>query len=355
MESRMNLPKVAIFSLPLIMMLFIHGCAAKYTVKAQQPAITLQWPFQPAKPKAVYVHSFTGFSKAKSSVSLMKSFVYGSSNDNADAFLLPVAVATASDGRIAVADTGRRCVHLYMPAAKRYVRLYGDGKQKIASPVGLIFDDAFRLYISDSTGKVFVYDNQGNPSKVITNVGDQQLQRPTGIAYSPTKKLLFIVDTLKDKIFAVDSNGKAAFSFGERGVKNGQFNYPTHLFRSSSGKLYITDSMNFRVQIFDESGNFVGAFGHHGDGSGDLALPKGIAADPDGAIFVADGLLDNVQLFSEKGTFLLTIGQRGTDFGEFWLPSGIFIDELSNLYVCDTYNHRIQVFRITEHYDVGSL
>lgn len=332
------------------LVLLASGCATQWKLHTAQPAVGLQWPYEPNKAKLTYVESLTGLTRNPNAGSVLKAIVFGSESEGRNAFVLPVAVATAGDGRIAVADLGRRCVHLFVPAEQRYIELTGSERERISSPVGVTFDENSRLYVADSAGVVFAFGPDGALLFIIQSAGPDRLLRPTGVAYSPSKKLLYVVDTLANKVHAFNTSGEPAFSFGERGDAVGQFNFPTHLFRSASGELYVTDALNFRVEIFDEDGKFLGVFGHHGDGSGDLALPKGIAVDRDGIIYVVDGLFDNVQLFNRHGDFLLTLGQRGTSFGEFWLPSGAFISDKGELYVCDTYNQRIQVFRITERY-----
>ena len=249
---------------------------------------------------------------------------------------------------------GGRCVHLYLPAQQRYLRLTGSDQTRIASPVSVVFDEDLRLYVSDSAGQVLAFGADGTLLFTLTRAGSAPLQRPTGLTYSSAKHLLYVVDTLANKVHALRTNGDLAFSFGERGNEAGRFNFPTHICRSAAGELYVTDALNFRIQIFDEEGHAVGAFGRHGDGSGDLAIPKGVAVDRDGVVYVVDGLFDNVQLFNRQGAFLLTLGKRGTDFGEFWLPSGAFMSDTGELYVCDTYNRRVQVFRVTEGYGDGA-
>jgi DNA-binding beta-propeller fold protein YncE len=330
------------------------GCATTWTVRSTPSAIALQWPFQPAKPKLTFVASLDGFSQRQGSGDALRAFVYGRDRTQRGGFVLPVAVARGGDGRIAVADLGRRCVDLYIPAEKRYVQITGGKKDVLVSPVGVVFDEAFRLYVSDSSGKVFGFDAQGVFRFAVTRAAADPFLRPTGLAYSPTKKLVYVVDTLANRVHALDTNGSGVFSFGRRGDEAGGFNYPTHIFRSSAGELYVANTLAFRIEIFDEDGNARGSFGRHGDGSGDLAMPKGIAVDKDGVVYLVDGLFDNVQLFNRQGDFLLTLGRRGTEAGEFWLPSGAFIGDNGELYVCDTYNRRVQVFRITERYESSS-
>jgi DNA-binding beta-propeller fold protein YncE len=331
---------------------FGPGCASTWVLKTNEPAVALQWPFPPNPAKLTYVRSLTGLVADDTAATVVTRIVFGKEDEARNAFVLPVAVAVGGDGRLAVADMGRKCVHLYLPGAQRYVRLSGSDDDPISSPVGVVFDDESRLFVTDSSGKVLAFDASGKPLFTLRRAGEKPLERPTGIAYSPEKKLLYVVDTLAHAVHAFRPDGEAAFSFGARSDAEGGFNFPTHIFRSSAGELYVTDALNFRIGIFDETGKPLGSFGHHGDGSGDLAMPKGVAVDRDGIVYVVDGLFDNVQLFYRMGRFLLTLGGRVTDHAEFWLPSGAFIagDQLS---VCDTNNGRVQIFRITEGYGNG--
>jgi sugar lactone lactonase YvrE len=330
------------------------GCAAPYMVKESRPAIALQWPFQPNPAKVTYERSLTGLARRASGFrSALRGIVYGRDKGDENAFILPVAVATAADGRMAVADLGRRCVHLYIPEEERYVRLTGSERDPVVSPVAVAFGEARRLHLSDSAGTVFTFASDGTLERVIRMAGEEKLLRPTGVAWSPASRLLYVVDTLANRVHAFHEDGAIAFSFGHRGVADGEFNFPTHIARSAGGELFVTDALNYRVQIFDESGAHRGSFGRHGDGTGDLAMPKGLAVDGDGIIYLVDSLFDAVQLFDRGGRYLLTVGRRGVDFGEFWLPSGLFISDRGELFVCDTYNRRVQVYRITEGYADG--
>jgi len=334
----------------------LAGCApSSYSLREHRPEVALQWPFSPRPAKVTFERSLTGLARQKSGFgSAMRGIVYGREREDQNAFVLPVAVAVGTDGRVAVADMGRRCVHLYLPATGTYLRLTGPERDALTSPVGVAFDDSLNLHVSDSAGALFTFGPEGSTARVIRTAGSETLQRPTGVAWSPARRLLYVVDTLANRVHAFAPDGSVALSFGERGVAAGQFNFPTHLARSAAGELYVTDALNYRVQIFDEDGTPRGSFGHHGDGSGDLAMPKGLAVDRDGVIYVVDGLFDAVQLFSRRGDYLLTVGRRGVDFGEFWLPSGIFLSDGAELFVCDTYNRRVQVYRITEGYQDAS-
>jgi DNA-binding beta-propeller fold protein YncE len=288
------------------------GCSAKWAVDAQPSEAQLAWPQAPEKPKIRHVTTIRGFKER--GVSLRMLF-FGKGEDR---LRNPVAVAAGSDGRFAVADTGTKSVHLYIPKEERYIGVSRLGSGEMVSPVGVAFDDELRLYVSDSfQEKISVFDRKGEYLFSIDRTRDGVLRRPTGLAYDPGKKAVFAVDTVSHRVHAFTTKGEPVVSFGERGNGDGQFNFPTHIFRAADGRIYVTDAMNFRIQIFDSSGGFVAAFGRHGDGSGDFSMPKGVASDSEGTVYVVDALFDAIQLFDEKGEFLLTLGSRGGGQGEF--------------------------------------
>jgi hypothetical protein len=331
------------------------ACATAWTTRTAAPSIALQWPYSPGAPKLVYERSFSGFDRHRGGGAALHAFVYGKDKGSETAFVLPVAAAEGGDGRIAVADMGRKCVHLFLPERQAYIKIDGPKNAPLVSPAGVIFGDEERLFVSDASGRVLAFDADGAFLFGLTSAGDAPLVRPTGLAYSPQRHWLYVVDTPAHRIHVFTTQGETLHSFGGRGDAPGRFNFPTHIFWAAPGELYVTNSLDFRIDILDETGAPLGSFGHHGDGSGDLAMPKGVAVDRDGVVYVADSLFDNVQLFDRQGRFLLTLGGRGTDFGEFWIPAGLFISARNELFVCDTYNRRVQVFKITVPYTPSAL
>lgn len=334
-----------VFFFNILILLMLFGCAPKWAINYDVPQSEIHWPYPPKEPVVIHKKNIIGFKETDALT--FKSFIHGKEEVS---ILRPVAVATGRDGRLAVADTECLCVHLYIPKEERYVMITKAGKDELNSPVGVIFDEEDRLYVSDSVLKnVYVYDEKGNFVKSINKVDGHIFKRPTGLAYNLDKKILYIVDTLEHRFYGINKEGRLVFFKGSRGSGDDEFNFPTHIFWSPANIIYVTDSMNFRIQAFDSNGKFLFKFGQHGNGSGDFAMPKGVATDKDGIIYVVDALFDNIQLFNENGDFLLSVGGRGSFHGEFWLPSGIFIDNSNDtMYVCDSFNKRVQVFQITK-------
>ncbi len=328
--------------------MFFSGCATSWSPATDIPKEPVVWYDSAKTPIARQEMTIRNFTETGTSMSETVRFLVFGRQANDTRILRPVAVAVGGDGRMAIADTGQPCIHLYVPAEKSYRKITSVGKEQLRVPVSVVFDDDLKLYVSDSANRaIYVFDRAGKHLFTIKKAGDIPLLRPTGLAYSPRKKVLFVVDTLADKVYAYSKEGTFLSSFGEPGDKNGQLNYPTHITIAPSGKLYVVDAMNFRVQIFDDSGAFLSSFGHHGNGSGDFAMPKGIAVDRYGVIYVVDTLFDNIQLFDESGKFLFTIGRRGDGPGEFTLPTGLYLNDQGKLFVCDTYNERVQIIIMT--------
>jgi DNA-binding beta-propeller fold protein YncE len=256
----------------------------------------------------------------------------------------PYAVATAPDGRIAVADPDARSVHVYDAARRSYRRLLDAGRELLESPVGVAVDAQGRIYVSDSVHrKVFRYGPKGEWEDHLGSESD--LVRPTGLAIDDDRGLLYVVDTQDHRIVAYDMDGRRVRKIGRRGHGDGEFNYPVAVAVGPEGRIYVTDSMNFRVQVLDRSGRFLGSFGRAGTNPGDLDKAKGIAVDRDGHVYLVEALHDVIHVYDGAGRLLTVIGGTGTGPGQFWLPTGIHIDRENRILVADSANHRIQILR----------
>lgn len=241
-------------------------------------------------------------------------------------------------GRLVVVDSGRGVAHLMHQKSNRYSLIGGKAEQPLLMPIAITGDDNGNLYITDSAAGV-VYRH--SPAGQLVSFAS--LQRPTGIAFNPKNRHLYVTDTLAHQVVVFDLAGVERGRIGRRGTAPGMLNYPTDLFIDKRGSLYVTDPLNFRVQVFS-------AEGVHLRTIGDMATfskPKGVAVDSAGNIYVCDSLLDVVKVFDRTGASLVDFGGRGFNAGEFWMPAGIYIDEWDTIFVADAYNRRIQIFRYT--------
>ena len=311
-------------------------------VAGQEPE-RLVWPFGPAKPRVEFVKEFSraeDLGIGKGFLARLKDFLLGETESR---IIRPMAVATVG-GVVYVADPGMMGVHRFDVAGSAYALIGAEGDAPLPSPVGLARGDAGAVYVSDSKLAQVLLIRPGARAAVALKLGARLLQ-PTGIAFDAASGRLYVADTQAHQILIFARDGALVGSIGRRGSDDGEFNYPTHLWRSPQGRLYVTDSLNFRIQSFDERGLFVAKFARHGDGNGDAARPKGVALDRYGHIYVVDALFHALQIFDDDGRLLLPVGERGQGRGEFWLPTGLFIDDDDTIYVADSYNRRVQVLR----------
>ncbi len=256
----------------------------------------------------------------------------------------PVAVFAEKPDVFWVLDQGNGAVLYIEDEEVKVPQFFTKKTNQFPSLVGICPVGENELLFTDSRlNKIFITTNDKNEYRVLND--SLHLQQPTGIAWSPQTKEIWVVETGAHRIAVLNEAGEILKYIGKRGEGPEEFNFPTHIWMDEDGNVYIVDSMNFRVQIFSSSGDWLSMFGSLGDATGYFSRPKGAATDSQGNIYVVDGLFHVVQVFSRSGDFLYYFGGQGRAKGHFWLPSGIYIDNRDYIYVADSYNSRIQVFQ----------
>jgi DNA-binding beta-propeller fold protein YncE len=321
--------------------LVLVACAP--AARQEEEQAPLAWPSPPAAPRIAFVGSFSrpdDLGIRKSWLRRLADVLFGGADPE---LVRPMAVVAVGETWY-VADPGAGGVHRFDRRNGDYDLLRAEDGSALLSPVGLARGAGGEVYVTDSErARVFVI-RPGAASATPLPLA-ARLERPTGIACDPANGRLFVADTAAHRVHVFAADGALLSSFGARGAGDGEFNFPTLLWRSPDGRLLVTDTLNFRVQMFDARGRFAGKFGRLGDGSGDMPRQKGVATDSYGHIYVADALFNAVQIFDSSGRFLLSLGALGRERGEFWLPTGIFVGERDELFVADSYNRRVQIFR----------
>jgi DNA-binding beta-propeller fold protein YncE len=281
-----------------------------------------------------------------------------SEKKNLGAFLLgkgekkqvkPSSICRLDEHRLCITDTINGSVIITDNQGKIKKKLTRVKGFEMISPVCACVDDRGDIYVSDSALQVvFRFDPKYKFKGIfIPSASRPKESRITGIVFCQSAGAFYCVDTANHRVLCFLREGTLKFSFGSRGVADGQFNFPTHI-TVDNEFIYVTDALNFRIQVFDHAGAFIRVIGSYGRGGGNFSKPKGVAVDKDRHIFAADAMFDNVQVFDINGRFLSYFGGPGHQEGEFWMPSGIMVDTDNTIWVADTYNSRIQVFQLAE-------
>jgi DNA-binding beta-propeller fold protein YncE len=293
------------------------------------------WPSPPERARIRYIDALSprAIRRPPSAFSKFLRVIVGGAADKT--MNQPYGIAVGPDRRVYVADSVGGVIHVYNVERRDYSTIKVDA----ASLIGIAVVGQ-RIYVTDSvSGTLMCLDAKGH---VQWSRGPRDgFARPTGLAAAPD--LLYVVDTLKNRVVMVGLNGTVLGSFGTRGSGPGEFNFPTNIARTTDGRLLVTDTLNFRVQVFDRKGAPLASFGRLGDGPGDFDKPKGVAVDSGGHIYVVEGLNDIVQIFDGDGRLLLAFGGSGAGPGQLWLPSGIAIVN-DVVYVADAANRRVQMY-----------
>ena len=272
-------------------------------------------------------------------------------DDRQKAMLLPNGVAVDAQGRVLVADTKERVVHVFDAERKKYRTMRAPDSNPFLSPIAIATDGEGKIYVTDSVrARIFVFRPDGKFAGTIGGITKDEsiFKRCTGLSIDKERGRIYVVDTLGMNVVVLGMDGKVLQRFGKPGDGVGEFNYPTHIAVDADGSLWVMDSLNFRVQHLDANGKFLSGFGHLGDAIGELDKAKGIALDGQGHIYVAESRTDRVQVYDRDGRLLFFFGQTGAAEGQFFLPEGIATDAQNRIYVADGYNRRVQIFQLRQ-------
>jgi sugar lactone lactonase YvrE len=125
-------------------------------------------------------------------------------------------------------------------------------------PNGVAVDASGYTYVTDSNnGRLLVYGTDGVlKARVGRGAGAGNLGLPRGLVVDSAGHV-FVMDTSGNSGFVykqyTEGQDRLDFvgNFGEQGVQNGQFMYPTGLGVDSKGRLFVADTANDRIQVWN--------------------------------------------------------------------------------------------------------
>ena len=227
-----------------------------------------------------------------------------------------------------------------------------------------------------------------------TNAGllGAKFNSPYGLAWDDSRSLLYVADTLNNRIRAIylPGNPPTASCPGTTPHQVGTppsaalttvlgsdttlpaadqvaLNHPRGLATDCQGKLYISDTYNNVVRVYDPAHNTVavfagtGAAGFSGDGQAaskaQLRQPAGVAVDQQGNVYIADTGNHVIREVSTAGVIQTVAGtpQKSGKFGDsgpatlaqLSAPMGVGIRPNGDVVIADTGNNLVRILEGT--------
>ncbi len=282
------------------------------------------------------------FKDKESFFTKISNFIFGAKLTR---LIKPMNIVMQNKNVMLVLDQGSKSIIKIDYSSSKFKTIENNFNLQFPSLIGIcLYENNDILFTDSALDKIFQYSDSS--SSLIEFKTSVELKQPTGIAYLPQNKEIWVCETAGHCILVFNRQGELQKTIGKRGTGPGKFNFPNFIWIDENGIVYIIDSMNYRLQILDSNGEVISVFGEQGDVSGFFAAPKGVATDSFGHIYIVDALFHTVQVFNKDGKYLYNFGKQGHNDGEFFLPVGIFIDRNNRIYVSDSYNSRVQVFQL---------
>ena len=111
------------------------------------------------------------------------------------------------------------------------------------------FDAAGDMYVADYENKrVQVLDASGRFLREFYEVDNTRFPSPSGLLIAD--KFIYVSDAKHQRVVVYETSGQYVTWFGERGVREGEFQYPCCITSCLDGFIHVCDCFNNRVQIF---------------------------------------------------------------------------------------------------------
>jgi DNA-binding beta-propeller fold protein YncE len=263
----------------------------------------------------------------------------------------PVGVAVSSTGdRIYVTQGGTASVGVVLDGGGTVLGKMTPPGSTVTDhqPVYVAIDPTTQeVYVSDRpTGTVSIYSRDGIYERDLILAVPRPGWQPVGLAFDAAGDL-FVTDLSGpfQKVLEIDRAGKVLRTLGE----NEKLSFPNGVAVDDAGSIYVTDSDNGRILVFGSDGTGVVRVGR-GAGEGSLGLPRGLAIDDSARIFAVDTTAQEVQIYRSPAAtaspldFLGSFGVPGIGDGQFNFPSSVATDSRGHVYVTDTFNDRVQLW-----------
>jgi sugar lactone lactonase YvrE len=230
----------------------------------------------------------------------------------------------------------------------------GQSEGRFLKPRAITIDRHDHLYIVDTTGRIQVFDADGNWLRQ-WKTPQTKNGRPTGMAVqrgrTPDDDLLLVADTHYYRMLVYTLDGTRLENReigGQPGRDPGQFAFVTDAVADSEGCYYIGEyGDSDRIQKFSPDGEFITQWGGTGREVKQFVRPQSLVVDKN-VLWIADACNHRIQrydLSESTPRWMDCWGEQGTDPGKLHYPYDLVVLNDGTLLICEYGNQRIQRFR----------
>ena len=252
----------------------------------------------------------------------------------------PYGIAYNSQEEMIVSEWGGDRVSIFKIRGQGKIRTFGshgDRPHEMIHPAGIATDDADNIYVS-SCHKLQKFTSKGELIKCTGEKGKKEgeFDYPCGLALYDNE--VYVCDSCNHRIQIFDLDLNFVRSIGSHGKGRGEFVAPLDIKFDTAGNMYVAEWGNERVQVMDRSGQFIREFD-----DGKLKGPSGLHI-ADKYVYVSDLSGDCIVVYETSGQFVTSFGRCGQNEGEFRSPYCITSCVDGYIHVCDFDNNRVQIF-----------
>ena len=257
-----------------------------------------------------------------------------------DSLERPLDVAVDAEGRLYVlGGRGQRWVWSFDPSGKPLSAFEVPGTPGGLGPAYLAVGPDGLIYIGDrASASVLVFDGEGRMVRQLTSpLNDGWL--PLGVAFDAAGNL-YVTDVTpgRHRVVKLGGYGKVVWTVGSQGSGPAQFSFPSEVTVDGQGRVYVSDSNNGRVQVLDASGAFLQVL-PEGDRSLD---PRGLALDGT-RLYVVSTSRHEILVYDVSAEPRLVSSPDGSASLGLRYPNGATVGLQGRLYVADRGSNRVAV------------
>lgn len=290
---------------------------------------------------------------AQSQLSVPADFVMrltppGENND----FLRPSDISIDEQtGEVFVADPGKNRIVIFDSTST--FRFEFPGADYFSTPINVEIDNNGFIYILASTRdgrQVFKFDYDGLFIKVLKLENPNTDMQLKIISISIENENLYLFDDKSQQIFVFDLDGNYMNSFeimaDEEKVNQEEQIVSTIL--AANDMIYLSVSTLGKVMVYDTEGKKYRSYGYKGNKPGQLNFPVDVKIVDNSMIMILDKHRYNVVCYSLNGKFLGEFGGKGNSPGWFYHPTILAVNKQHQAYIGQIFENKIQLCEIPE-------